>query len=54
MLTERGRDAAAVQGAARDRIDADLHARIGDSGLRGLKRGLAALMEIGRRDRESS
>jgi DNA-binding MarR family transcriptional regulator len=47
-LTERGRDAAAVQGAARDRIDADLHARIGDSGLRALKRGLAALVEIGR------
>ncbi len=53
-LTERGRDAAAVQGAARDRIDADLHARIGDSGLRGLKRGLAALVEIGRADREST
>jgi len=53
-LTERGRDAAAVQGAARDRIDADLHMRIGDSGLRGLKRGLAALVEIGRKDRESA
>ncbi|PTR33519.1 MarR family transcriptional regulator [Luteibacter sp. OK325] len=53
-LTERGRDAAAVQGAARDRIDTDLHARIGDSGLRGLKRGLAALVEIGRKDRESA
>lgn len=53
-LTERGRDAAAVQGAARDRIDADLHARIGDSGLRSLKRGLAALIEIGRQDREES
>jgi DNA-binding MarR family transcriptional regulator len=52
-LTERGRDAAAVQGVARDRIDADLHARIGDSGLRSLKRGLAALVEIGRKDRES-
>jgi DNA-binding MarR family transcriptional regulator len=53
-LTERGRDAAAVQGAARDRIDADLHTRIGDSGLRGLKRGLAALVEIGRKDRETT
>ena len=53
-LTERGRDAAAVQGAARDGIDADLHARIGDSGLRSLKRGLAALVEIGRKDRESA
>jgi DNA-binding MarR family transcriptional regulator len=53
-LTERGRDAAAVQGGARDRIDADLHARIGDSGLRSLKRGLAALIEIGRQDREES
>jgi DNA-binding MarR family transcriptional regulator len=47
-LTDRGHDAAAVQGAARDRIDADLHARIGDSGLRALKSGLAALVEIGR------
>lgn len=53
-LTERGRDAAAVQGAARDRIDADLHARIGDSGVRGLKRGLGALVDIGRKDRESA
>ncbi|APG04377.1 hypothetical protein BJI69_11035 [Luteibacter rhizovicinus DSM 16549] len=53
-LTERGLDAADVQGAARDRIDADLHARIGDSGLRALKRGLAALVEIGRKDREST
>ena len=53
-LTERGRDAAAVQGAARDRIDAQLHERIGDSGLRSLKRGLAALIEIGRQDREGS
>jgi len=50
-LTDRGRDAASVQGAARDRIDAELHARIGDSGIRALKRGLAALMEIGREEK---
>jgi DNA-binding MarR family transcriptional regulator len=53
-LTERGRDAAAVQGAARDRIDASLHERIGDSGVRALRRGLAALIEIGRAERESA
>ncbi|NID15822.1 MarR family winged helix-turn-helix transcriptional regulator [Luteibacter yeojuensis] len=47
-LTGRGRDAAAVQGAARDRIDAELLARLGDTGLRALKRGLGALVEIGR------
>jgi DNA-binding MarR family transcriptional regulator len=53
-LTERGLDAAAVQGAARERIDADLHVLIGDGGLRSLRRGLAALVEIGRKDRESA
>jgi DNA-binding MarR family transcriptional regulator len=53
-LTERGCDAAAVQGAARDRIDVELHDRIGDSGLRALKRGLAVLMEIGQHDRETA
>lgn len=52
-LTDRGRDAADVQGAARDRIDTALHARIGDSGIRALKRGLAALMEIGRQEKTS-
>jgi hypothetical protein len=34
-------------------IDAELHARIGDSGIRALKRGLAALMETGREERTS-
>jgi DNA-binding MarR family transcriptional regulator len=53
-LTDRGRDAADVQGAARDRIDAELHARIGDAGLRALKRGLAALMDIGRKEKASA
>lgn len=50
-LTDRGRNAADVQGTARDRIDTELHARIGDNGLRALKRGLAALMEIGRQEK---
>ncbi|HEY4092048.1 MAG TPA: MarR family transcriptional regulator [Luteibacter sp.] len=53
-LTDRGRGAAEVQGAARDRIDTELHARIGDSGIRALKRGLAALMEIGRQEKTST
>src|SRR5437762_353261 len=46
-LTPRGRAAAAAQGAARDRIDAELAARIGPEGVAALKRGLAALIHIG-------
>lgn len=47
-LTERGRDAAAAQASARDRIDGELHERLGDAGLLALRRGLGALIEIGR------
>lgn len=50
-LTDRCRDAADVQGAARDRIDTELHARIGGNGLRAWKRGLAALTKIGRQEK---
>ncbi len=46
-LTERGRAAAAVQGAARDKIDAELLARVGEEDVRRTRRTLAALIEIG-------
>jgi DNA-binding MarR family transcriptional regulator len=51
-LTGRGRDAAAAQAAARDRIDGELRARLGDDGLLALRRGLGALVEIGRNERD--
>lgn len=46
-LTERGRAAAAVQGAARDKIDAELLARVGEDDVNRTRRTLAALIEIG-------
>ena len=48
-LTRRGRKAAATQAAARESIDAELRERIGDRGLGVLRKGLAALIEIGQR-----
>lgn len=47
-LTERGRAAAAVQGAARDRIDAALLASVGAEDIARTRRTLAALIEIAR------
>lgn len=47
-LTERGRAAAATQGAARDRIDAELHARVGDEAIGQARRVLGTLCEMGR------
>lgn len=46
-LTERGWHAAAVQRAAREKIDAELAARIGADGAQALRRALGALVEIG-------
>lgn len=46
-LTERGRAAAATQRAARERIDAELLARVGSQDLDSTRRTLAALIEIG-------
>lgn len=51
-LTERGRAAAAVQAAARDRIDAELIAVVGAEDVGRTRRTLAALIEIGRAERE--
>lgn len=46
-LTERGRVAASVQAAARERIDAELAARIGADDVARMRRGLAVLIDIG-------
>ncbi len=46
-LTERGRAAAAEQAAARERIDAELVARVGQKDVSLARRALAVLIEIG-------
>lgn len=46
-LTERGRAAAATQAAARQRIDAELTARVGAEDVERMRRALAALVDIG-------
>lgn len=47
-LTERGRAAAAIQAGARERIDAELIARVGQSNVAIARRCLAALIDIGK------
>ena len=49
-LTPRGQAAAAAQRAARERIDAELLARMGDKRMKATRATLAALIEIGRQD----
>lgn len=51
-LTERGRAAAAAQGEARDRIDAELVARIGEEKVLHAREVLATLIDI-RRDADA-
>ncbi|HEU0096652.1 MAG TPA: MarR family transcriptional regulator [Rhizomicrobium sp.] len=46
-LTERGWHAAAVQREAREKIDAELAARVGAEAMAALRRALGALVEIG-------
>ncbi len=46
-LTERGRAAAATQAAAREKIDAELFARVGQADLAITRRTLAALIDMG-------
>jgi DNA-binding MarR family transcriptional regulator len=46
-LTERGRAAAATQAAARERVDAELVARIGAADVEAMRRGLAGLVDLG-------
>ncbi|TAM17644.1 MAG: MarR family transcriptional regulator [Rhodanobacter sp.] len=47
-LTERGRDAARTQAAAREAVDAELIARVGENDVNAARRVLATLIEIGR------
>lgn len=49
-LTERGQGAAAAQNAARKKIDAALAAKVGNDDIAGMRRTLAALVELGRTD----
>jgi DNA-binding MarR family transcriptional regulator len=46
-LTERGRAAAAAQAAAREKIDAELLARVGQEDVSRTRRTLAALIDLG-------
>lgn len=47
-LTERGRAAASIQAAAREKIDAALVARVGSEDVLRTRRTLGALIELGR------
>ncbi len=49
-LTERGRAAADVQRQAREAIDAELVARVGQSAVAEARRTLGALIELGRKE----
>lgn len=46
-LTERGRAAAAIQAAAREKIDAELVTRVGQENINSARRTLAALVDMG-------
>jgi hypothetical protein len=46
-LTERGRAAATTQAAARQRIDTELIASVGEGDVRRMRRTLAALIDLG-------
>jgi len=46
-LTERGRAAAAIQSAAREKVDAELLASVGPDDIRRTRRTLAVLIDIG-------
>jgi DNA-binding MarR family transcriptional regulator len=46
-LSERGRSAAAAQAAGREKVDAALLAIVGDDNVQGIRRTLAALIDIG-------
>ena len=49
-LTERGRAAAAIQSAAREKIDAELVARVGLEDVKRTRRTLAVLIDLGCRE----
>jgi DNA-binding MarR family transcriptional regulator len=46
-LTERGREAAAVQGAAREKVDAELLAAVGPEDIERTRRTLVTLIDMG-------
>jgi DNA-binding MarR family transcriptional regulator len=48
VLTKRGQAAAATQASAREKIDIELHTRMGDENVLRLRRTLAALIGIGK------
>jgi len=48
-LTERGRAAAEIQAAAREKVDAELLALVGQDDVNRTRRTLAALIDLGRR-----
>ena len=50
-LTERGKAAAAIQAAARKRIDAELVACVGDEDVSRTRRTLAALIDMNRQEK---
>jgi DNA-binding MarR family transcriptional regulator len=52
-LTERGKAAAATQAAAREKIDAELLASVGQDDVNRTRRTLAVLIDIGRQGEES-
>jgi DNA-binding MarR family transcriptional regulator len=53
-LTERGRAAAQTQGEGRQRIDAELAARVGPEEVACLRRTLAVLTEMGRTEKPTA
>jgi DNA-binding MarR family transcriptional regulator len=52
VLTKRGRAVAATQAAAREKIDAELVARVGEENVLRTRRTLAALIDLGRQNAE--
>jgi DNA-binding MarR family transcriptional regulator len=53
-LTDRGRAAAQAQASAREAIDADLLARVGEEDVRRTRRTLAAMLDIAHRHGRST
>ena len=49
-LTDRGRAAAEIQARARDRVDAELVARVGEDDVRAARRSLGVLIELQQTD----
>jgi DNA-binding MarR family transcriptional regulator len=53
-LTPRGRAAAAAQAAARERVDAELAARVGADGVAHMRKALGALCDMGLREQDAA